>query len=170
MSIRIATLDDAAAITRIHVDSWRCAYRGLVPDEKLDALDYDRRAEQFRQSLVEAEPGTCVIEDGGVVAGFCTFGACRDGDATSETGEVWGIYLAPTHWRRGLGRALLRHAEQQLAAHGCRSVRLWVLAGNQSARDFYEAMAYRPDGQIHTIEIGRPLAVVRYAKALPQAD
>jgi len=166
MNIRVATPDDAAVIARIHIDSWRAAYRGLVPDEKLAALDYDSRAERFRRDLAATEPCTCVVEDAGEIAGFCTFGACRDADVPPQTGEVWGIYLAPTSWRRGFGRALARHAEQQLAARGCRRVTLWVFADNHAARGFYEAIGYQTDGLDRTVEIGRPLAVVRYAKAL----
>lgn len=166
MNIRVATPDDAAVVARIHIDSWRAAYRGLVPDEKLAALDYASRTERFRRDLAAPDPCTCVIEDAGEIAGFCTFGACRDSDTTPQIGEIWGIYLAPGHWRKGLGRALALHAEQQLAARGCRRITLWVFADNRSARGFYEAMGYQSDGQNRMIEVGRPLAVVRYAKPL----
>ncbi len=37
--IRPATDADAAAIRAVQIQSWREAYRGIVPDSYLDALD-----------------------------------------------------------------------------------------------------------------------------------
>ena len=33
-------LDDAAGIARVHVDTWRTAYRGLIPDDVLAGFSY----------------------------------------------------------------------------------------------------------------------------------
>jgi len=33
LEIWAATLSDAKEIARIHVDTWRAAYRGIVPEE-----------------------------------------------------------------------------------------------------------------------------------------
>jgi hypothetical protein len=38
ITLRPATVADAAAISHIHVESWRTTYRGVVPDAFLDAL------------------------------------------------------------------------------------------------------------------------------------
>ena len=40
--IRPATLEDAPAIARVHVDTWRTTYAGIVPDEHLAKLSYER--------------------------------------------------------------------------------------------------------------------------------
>jgi hypothetical protein len=41
MEIRPARVNDAPALGRVHVDSWRAAYRGLVPDSSLQAFTYE---------------------------------------------------------------------------------------------------------------------------------
>ena len=46
MLIREASPTDAAAIARVHVDSWRTTYAGIVPADYLANLSYTRR-EQF---------------------------------------------------------------------------------------------------------------------------
>ena len=46
MLIREASPRDAAAIARVHVDSWRTTYAGIVPADYLANLSYTRR-EQF---------------------------------------------------------------------------------------------------------------------------
>jgi hypothetical protein len=35
--------DDAEAIARVHVDSWRTTYQGILPDEVLAGLSVERR-------------------------------------------------------------------------------------------------------------------------------
>jgi len=109
MQIRPAEPADAEAVARLHVDAWRTAYRGLVPDSFLESLDWNRRAQRFRESLAQKDEETYLVELEGVVLGFVTLGACRDEDVDPEVvGEIWGIYLAPQHWRKGIGRQLCR--------------------------------------------------------------
>ena len=172
VTIRRATAEDAEALARLHVDAWRMAYRGLVPDSRLDGLDYERRAARFRERLgghgLEAGPSkeeTYVAEREGEVLGFVTLGDCRDADVDpARVGEIWGIYLAPRHWRQGAGTCLCRFAERLLASRGCVEVKLWVLAGNSRARRFYEAMGFAADGATKVLDLDAPLKAIRYGK------
>jgi hypothetical protein len=43
MQIREATIADVTAIDRVHVESWRTTYRGLLPDDYLGNLTYAQR-------------------------------------------------------------------------------------------------------------------------------
>ncbi|MDD5264274.1 MAG: GNAT family N-acetyltransferase [Candidatus Bipolaricaulis sp.] len=165
--IRRAVSEDAPALARVHVDAWRAAYRGLVPDERLSKLSYARGEENFLRSMREGPEETYAVEEAGAVVGFLTLGASRDADVDAKTvGEIWGVYLAPEHWRRGIGTRLCWHAEQLLATRGCRSVVLWVFAENLQARCFYEAMGYAPDGAAKQLDFGIPLEAVRYRRDL----
>jgi GNAT superfamily N-acetyltransferase len=167
IEIRSATQDDAAAIARIHIDSWRSAYRGLVPDSFLDALDYEARAQRLRESLGRSSAEWYLAEGRGELLGFVALDVCRDEDVDPKTtGEIQAIYLAPQHWRKGTGGLLYRHAERILRERGYRQAVLWVFAGNDQARRFYEAMGFAPDGASKTHMVGAPLEAVRYAKRL----
>jgi RimJ/RimL family protein N-acetyltransferase len=171
MEIRRAVPGDAPALARVVIDAWRSAYRGLVPDAHLDALDYDERAQRFRDSLARNTQQTYLAEEAGETFGILTLGACRDADVDQEmTGEIWGLYLAPSHWRMGHGTSLARFGEQFLKAHGYRMSTMWVFAGNQAARRFYEAMGYVPDGAARTITAGTLLEVVRYRRTLSDPE
>ena len=44
MRIRTATADDASGMARVHVDTWRTAYRDILPASVLSALSYEARA------------------------------------------------------------------------------------------------------------------------------
>ena len=167
MELRRATPADADAMARLHVDDWRAAYRGLVPDAFLDGLAYDRRAQRFRESLSAQAEETYLAEQDGNLLGMLTIGACRDEDVNHEiTGEIWGIYLAPQYWRQGTGSVLCRYGERLLSGGGFQIATLWVFAGNERARRFYEAMGYTTDGASQVRDFGVPLEVVRYRKFL----
>jgi ribosomal protein S18 acetylase RimI-like enzyme len=85
------------------------------------------------------------------------------------TGEIWGIYLAPSQCRKGIGTLLCRYGERTLKGRGYQSARLWVFAGNEEARQFYEAMGFTLDGGTKTLDRGAPLEAVRYGKELKDA-
>jgi ribosomal protein S18 acetylase RimI-like enzyme len=171
IEIRPATPDDALPLAILHVDSWRSAYHGFVPTSFLDGLDYDRRAVRFRESLAAHTEETYVAEAGGEILGFLTVGPCRDEDVNGEvTGEIWGIYLAPQHWRKGIGTALCRYGEQLLRSWGYRQAVLWVFADNDQARRFYEAMGFTADGASKVLNPGAPLEAVRYRTGLDDVE
>jgi ribosomal protein S18 acetylase RimI-like enzyme len=145
LRIRAATASDAEAIARVHVQSWRETYRGLLPDAMLDALSVDQRAAMWRQFLADAAPAPilAVAEDaGGNVVGFGSAGPAR-GEALATDGEITAIYLLDSVKRRGLGRALFLNLRAGLAARGHASAGLWVLTGNKPACRFYAAMGGR---------------------------
>jgi ribosomal protein S18 acetylase RimI-like enzyme len=167
VEIRLASVDDAPALARVHVDAWQAAYRGLVPDSFLRRFTYEWRKKRFRQSLAAHAEETYAVEVGGEIVGLLTVGTARDADLDARrTGEIWGIYLAPAYWRRGIGRRLVAEAERMLRSRGYDEAVLWVLADNGQARQFYKAVGFTFDGQSKEIDLGKRLKAVRYAKHL----
>ena len=167
MNIREATSDDASAIARVHVDSWRSAYRGLVPDDRLAKLDYAQIATRFRESIVTGSEYIYVAEKVGDVIGFLALGCCRDSDICQKTnGEVYAMYLLPGHWRKGNGRIMCQEADLILKSQAYSQAVLWVFEENEQARRFYEAMGFAADGATKIWNMGAPLNVVRYAKII----
>ncbi len=167
MRIRRATGDDARELARVHVDSWRDAYRGLVPDAFLERFEYRWREERFRESLSTGAEETYLAWVGEQVVAFLTVGGARDPDLDADrTGEIWGIYVLPGYWRRGIGSTLAEYAEGILVSRGYEDAVLWVLEENQQARRFYEAMGYVLEGGSREINWGVPLQAVRYANVL----
>jgi ribosomal protein S18 acetylase RimI-like enzyme len=165
--IRKASPDDALAIARVHVDSWRSAYRGLLPDERLERLDYVRGAERFREAIASGSEEIYVVEEKGSIAGFLALGPCRDGGVDEEsTGEIYALYLSPEYWRKGIGRSMCREAEGMLKSQGHSQVVLWVFEDNQRARRFYETMGFIADGARKALNMGISLDAVRYRKAI----
>jgi L-amino acid N-acyltransferase YncA len=141
MLIRMAQLADAVAIATVHVDSWRTTYAGILPDDYLANLSYERRERLWRDTL-STPSGTefvYVAEDAGRnVIGFAAGGAERSGDAI-YTGELYAIYLLDRHQRQGIGRRLTVAVVNRLLHKGFSSMLVWVFAANPS-RAFYEAL------------------------------
>lgn len=51
MNIRKARLKDAEGIARVHVDSWRTTYKGIIPDDYLNSLSYEQRTELWKNNI-----------------------------------------------------------------------------------------------------------------------
>lgn len=141
--IRAARLEDAPGIARVHVDSWRTTYAGLVPADYLADLSYEKMEARRIQGLSNPHVRTLVAEtEDGRVVGFATGGPERSGDPEFR-GELYAIYLLAEQQGRGLGRRLVERFAGELAELGFDSMLVWVLAENP-ARRFYAAMGGEP--------------------------
>lgn len=140
--LREPTMGDVPALARVHVDTWRHAYRGIVPQAHLDGLTYASYEERWRRILADATGKRFVAEIDGDVIGFVAVGALRE-PVPGYTGEVRAIYVRPEAQGRGAGRALLREGAGSLARQGHRTMLLWVLADNKPGRAFYERLGGR---------------------------
>ena len=124
--IRPAGAADAAAISHVRVESWRTTYRGIVPDDFLDAMSAEAHVERTQRFLSADGVHTFVAEADVEVVGFAICGAERSGHPDYD-GEVYGIYLLLEHQRQGVGRRLLSSAAEALRQAGMRAVLIWVL-------------------------------------------
>ncbi len=167
LEIRRAQPADAEAVAEVHVRTWQAAYAGLLPAEILDALDPQERAATWRQRLANPRPGAATLVAAAPhVVGFSGVGPARDDDlAGRNRGEIFAIYVIPSLWSTGAGTALLRASLDALSAYD--DVVLWVLAGNERARRFYERRGFVPDGSVRKETIsGAELDEVRYHRSV----
>ena len=169
MTVRPATVSDAASIAHINVQSWRVAYRGQMPDAVLDALSVERSTVGWQERLTQMQGQVFVAEVGGSIVGFCDLIPSRDKDVNpAAVAEIAAIYVLPEHWRKGAGRTLGREALAEAGRRGYHSLTLWVLASNVAARHFYGAMGFRLDGGTRADRMagGSQLHEVRFRVAL----
>ena len=167
MNLRRAKAEDAPRLAKIHVDSWQAAYQGIVPGNYLQGFTVQKREGAFRRAIESGMEETYLLEEEGHAVAILTIGLSLDEDLnTGSIGVIWGIYIAPSHWRHGIGRMLVGEAEKLLLDRGYQEIVLWVLEDNMKARYFYEAMGYHQDGASKIVNLGQPLKVVRYAKKI----
>jgi ribosomal protein S18 acetylase RimI-like enzyme len=137
--VRPALLDDAAAIARVHVASWRSTYKGLLPDEFLDSLTEPSYTERWGRVLGEHSSRVYVAEEAGEVVGFASGGRERAGE-TGYSGELYAIYVLGSAQHRGHGRELVRGVVAGLREMALTDMIIWVLRDNARARRFYERL------------------------------
>lgn len=168
MIVRAAQPEDALPIATIHVEAWQIAYRGIVPDEYLRALSVEERVAAWRKHLEAKESPTWVAEDGGAALGWISAARSRDDGALGSTGEIWAIYVDPRHWGKGVGRALINTAEEELRRLGFTDVTLWVFKDNERASRFYRSVGFIQDAcEDRVIERGgKALSEVRMRKRI----
>ena len=144
MLLRAAEPDDALAVARVHVRSWQAAYRTILPDDYLDRLRPEDRAEKYDFACLDpGKPQTIVACDEGAVHGFTTM---RPSPDIADHGELCALYVDPQQWGRGMGVALVSAARTRLLEIGFRNAVLWVLVGNVRAERFYRNDGWASDG------------------------
>lgn len=161
--IREATAADAPAIARVHVESWRTTYRGIVPDAVLANLSVERREQQWARVLGNAAGAEFVYvaeDEAGAVIGFASGGPEREHDPL-YTGELHAIYLLAEAQGRGIGRELTRLVAERLAAAGHRAMLVWVLAENPAC-GFYAALGGTPVREKQIAMGGASLTEIAY--------
>jgi ribosomal protein S18 acetylase RimI-like enzyme len=162
--IRPARQEDAQGIARVHVRGWQAAYASVFPTEALAQLSVEQQASTWREGIVAGQT-ILVAEEDGVVEGFAAVGSAQDEDAEG-LGELYAIYVEPELWGRGLGRRLIRAAEDALRTSGFPEAVLWVLEENPRARHFYEGSGWRADTSRRIEVLGADVPEVRYRKSL----
>jgi ribosomal protein S18 acetylase RimI-like enzyme len=99
-----------------------------------------------------------VAEAGGDVVGFVSvWGRVppqEPDEPPHDYAYVSDLVLLPAFRRRGIGRALLRRAEDHARSLGMDAIRIGVMAANRAALDLYEADGYRATH----LELRKPLA------------
>ncbi|MDD9917339.1 MAG: N-acetyltransferase [Rhodospirillaceae bacterium] len=145
MRIRVARLNDADAIAKVYVETWRSAYAGLVPDDVLTGMSESRQRRQWKAQIASGDTVMVAEHPEYGIVGMGSCGLCRDW-RFAGSGEIYTLYVLPDWQDQGHGRDLLTAMLRAMRSAGFDGAVLWVLAGNPS-RFFYEAMGGRQVAQ-----------------------
>ena len=162
--IRRAQADDAPAMARVHVDTWRTTYVGIVPDEHLANLSYERCQAGWIEHLSDprSETHAFVVEARpGYIVAIASGGPLQDAWGDFD-GELYVLYVSKSFQGMGYGRRLLARVAEDLMNRGYHSLVIWVLQDNPACR-FYERLGGCLVAE-KVVEIGgRQLMDVAYA-------
>ncbi|HYP01062.1 MAG TPA: GNAT family N-acetyltransferase [Pyrinomonadaceae bacterium] len=150
--LRAATVADCAAIAKVHVQSWRGSFTGIVPQTFLDQMSVEKRAQAFERRFPDDSYKMYVAEvaERGIV-GFADFGEAREMIAGYE-GELYAIYLLPEFQRKGIGERLFKRGVEFLVGSGWNSMYLLALEVSPY-KLFYEKMGGQVIGR-KQVELG----------------
>lgn len=162
--IRYADKNDFKELGYIHSESFKTAYKTIIPDSILNNISAQKREKYFHKVLSENLEEDVLIFNGNNPVGFMTLGKCRDGDLDASWGEIWGIYLLSSYWNQGIGTELINFGEKELKKSSFEKISLWVLEENINARKSYEKLGFKRDGAVKKLNIGKELNEYRYMK------
>lgn len=134
MTIRMMTQHDSKlAISRVYEESWKYAYKNIIPQSFLDRIPTGKWASNLdkdgRKTLI-------MLEDNEII-GTSSFCESRFSEFQGM-GEIISIYLLPQHIGKEYGTHLLHAAINELKKLGYHKIFLWVLEENYPAIKFYE--------------------------------
>jgi ribosomal protein S18 acetylase RimI-like enzyme len=152
-TIRAATVGDAEAIARVHIESSEQAYAPLA--REWTTPDRERRtrewAERLAEHAVDEQRFVLVAEVSGELVGFLGAGPSRRHDVDAEL-EIYVIHVLPRHRGRDIGGALWRTACARLRGPKLHSMHVQTLAELRCC-SFYEArggeLVERRPGEFH---------------------
>lgn len=134
-SIRRVRIEDAERLSDVFDETWREAYRGIIPGICLEQMIAKRGPAWWSAATRRGRP-LAVVETGDTIVGYASYGRARGGTLRAA-GEVDEIYIAPHYQGLGLGRRLFRAIRNDLGDRGMARVGVWSLADNERARAFY---------------------------------
>jgi len=147
--IRPTCAKDAPGIGRVHVDSWRTTYKGIMSDQLLTDLSYQQRTDGALRRFQNPEIDSFVAVDASErIVGFADIGPSREKNLSAE-GELYAIYLLKELQGKGLGRKLFEAAFQQMIKRNFKDFFVSVFSQNLSAVNFYRKMGGQWIGHDH---------------------
>ena len=125
--------DDLFAVSNVYEQSWKYAYRGIIPQAYLDSIPAGRWASGIARENMKS---LLLLENQRIIG---TAAICKSRwEEYPNFGEIVSIYLLPAYMGQGFGKALFRRCTEELHAQGYDKILLWVLEENARARRFYE--------------------------------
>lgn len=152
--IRIACLNDAPEIANVHINSWREAYKSLLPKEFLDdrPLYFKNRLELWKKVTQKTDHFTFVAEskEHGII-GFINGSLGRD-RGLHNLCEVRCLYVLEKYHKQKIGYNLLKAFFSSYQSKGHTKAYLWVLESNPTIK-FYEATGGRFENREKFIDL-----------------
>lgn len=133
----------ADAIARLHVESWRETYEGIIPPNILADADLADRTARWHSYLAVGGYPTFLASVAGQPAGIIRAGPLPEPLAEGADGHIYVIYILQRFHRRGIGRKLVGLVAAEWLQLGGSAFSVGVLSANHGARAFYEAIGAR---------------------------
>lgn len=137
IALRASTIEDSLALSSLHCDAWRNAYRGIIPGIALERM-LARRGPAWWRGVHQAGGCVLIVDRGGEPIGYAMIGPARS--AAPGLGEIYELYLRPECQGVGLGRRLFDASRQRLREDGYPRLVVWALQENTMACRFYRGM------------------------------
>jgi len=153
---------DAELLARIQFDTVSIAYKRFFPvDAKPPTPAAMARIWRERLSRPSSKAFLAIKDTQAI-------GAVAIGTSPEfrDEAQLLGLHVLPSHWGRGVGKALHHVATTGMVGQGFTLAGLWVIEANDRARRMYERLGWmlRPELKLHDLGISE----VRYRLELSE--
>ncbi len=149
VKIRKAVVTDASAIATININTWKVAYKGIIPQDHLDSLSINDKIPRWEKAIKDLtvnkkELFVAEISDinGCEIVGF-SMGGPSNFEEYKIDGDLHAIYILPKYWKQGIGTLLFNSVIKFFLSMKFKSMVIWALKEN-SAGDFYKKLGGIP--------------------------
>lgn len=169
-SVRPARPAEAGAIARLQLDTWRVAYRRMLPSRILDELDEGFLAERWSEAItappsprhrvlvaVERSEDEAAEES---LVGFVAAGPADDPALApdepplpDDVVAVTDLLVEPRWGRRGHGSRLLAAAVDHWRDDGFTTAVAWAYEHDAATRKFLTSAGWLPDGAARALDV-----------------
>lgn len=137
MQIRTARVGDEKSIADVIVNTWKDAYRDIVPDSFINSLTTEKHEKLFRENIKNGtETILVLVNPKNQIIGVVCGGQDRSGIYDCE---LVAIYILPDYQKRGYGKWLFRELIEEHKKNQYRSMIIWTFRDNKD-RQFYEIL------------------------------
>jgi len=134
ITLRKALPVDVHDIARIHVNSWKTAFEGLMPQKYINGYTCSSRIDEWNRVIKTNAETVVVAECDSKVVGLMSYSAHLH---LLDTLELSKIYLCPTVYGKSIGSKFMNYLMNEAEAKGIKVINLYVLDNNESAIRFY---------------------------------
>ena len=143
VKIRKAVVTDASAVATININTWKVAYKGIIPQDHLDSLSINDKIPRWEKAIKDLtvnkkELFIAEISDlnGSEIIGFSMGGPSQFEDYKID-GDLYAIYVFPKYWNQGIGTLLFNSVIKYFLNKNFKTMVIWALKEN-SACEFYK--------------------------------
>ena len=131
---RKASFEDALTIVKTRQKAWNATYRGIYPDEAIDAFDYKWHLEAEQRRLKKPDFHCYMVLEQDNCVGYFSYGP------TVQGFRLHSLYLLPLSQRNGLGRRIFEQVKSACLSAGFHNMYLDCHPDNRNALGFYRHM------------------------------
>lgn len=143
INLREASISDAKAIAKVHVDTRKETYKGIIPDSYLSKRTYETTMKNWTHRISNPHSSEFIfvaVNNKGKIVGFTSV-STMSGDDEFE-GLLSTLYISKNYQCQGIGRLLVKAAVIKMIENDIRSLIVWVYVKNPSCK-FYERFGGR---------------------------
>lgn len=145
--IRKVRQGDEKTLAYIQTESWKAAFKGIVPADLLEKSTEITRAENMYSRLLKDNKGNgYILEVDDQAHCIAYWDASREKDMSGYA-EIICIHSLQDKWHQGYGSQMMKQILSDIKASGFDKVMLWVFEENIRAIDFYKKHGFISNGR-----------------------